>query len=286
MGRIVKIQARKRNPTAIASVNTRDEEPVSGSAVLEIARPIGIVKDIFSGDNDEGESIVALSIESESEAGTTPRQASGQHRPSIFSPISAIGLVRAQVFRAKGAETIKVMDCRAGGNADSDEKSIVQGLWFALKSWRPKVVTFGGCTHGLPALRLASMRHGITIPEWACHLDIDRPTGCGRNSIYHVDLKAILTGDGPTEGGCTLDDVVKAIWGASWKNKDVSGRHMAEVNAALVFILYMRWRLFTGETEKKLHGEVIESLRGILREHAGSNPAVAKLVKAWSIFQV
>lgn len=197
--------------------------------------------------------------DSEAEAEQT-----GRGLKPVRQVVSAIGFVRARVLApatAAGGERLDVVECRAGGKPDADERLLLSGFWSSFEAWRPRLVTFNGRGHLLPTLRYASMRHGLTA-RWL-HDAGDRWNGFGVrfSAAYHADLMDLLS-DHNASPYPALGDVVRAIGLPLALPEPGAGspRERAVGNAAAVFGVYLRWMLYTGKMTREGHDAALASL--------------------------
>ncbi len=195
--------------------------------------------------------------------------------------LSAIAFVRARMgIHADGGEQIDVVECRAGGRPSSEEKTLVNGFWTSFDAWQPKLVTFNGRGHLLPVLRYASMRHALTA-SWL-HQAGDRWNSYSArfSSSYHVDLMDWLS-DQHASPYASLPEVARALDLPSVVLPDDDCRGRAEVNAAMVFLSFIRYQTFTGEMSLQSHDEAADSLRMAIGRRVQESPALAAFAQAW-----
>ena len=143
--------------------------------------------------------------------------------------VVAISFVEARIEQPQGGgERYEVECCRTGGEADWDERRVLQAWCRHFGRRQARVVTWNGNGFDLPMLRLRSMMHGISAEPWFTRGTKWESYTQRYASDWHCDLMEQLA----DYGACTklgMEDVALAM-GLPGK----IGGHGSEVAAMVV----------------------------------------------------
>ena len=178
----------------------------------------------------------------------------------LFSiPLGAIGVVRCKPREGGGVE---VIECRAAGQESMEEGELLSRFLQGVNMYKPRIVSFGGSHFGLPLIRYRSMVHGLSAPHLAAN---NGPLGLHPTpgQDIHLDLARTLSCDGTTVRP-TLNDLCMVL-GTSADLDTGSPRRRATLEAAVIFMGYLRFQLFTGAIDIDQHTAGVESLDNAIR---------------------
>ncbi len=180
--------------------------------------------------------------------------------PGLFAmPLGAIGVVRCKPREGGG---IEVIECRAAGQESMEEGELLSRFLQGVNMYKPRIVTFGGAHFGLPLIRYRSMVHGLTSPHLAAE---GGPLGANPlpGNAVHLDLARTLSCDGAAPRLSIAD--LSSVLGAATDLGSGSPRRRATLEAAVIFMGYLRFQLFTGEIDIRQHTVGVESLDDAIR---------------------
>lgn len=234
---------------------------------------------------DDGPWLLVVTVQgvtddAESEGDGRPAP-SASHLKPINHRLSALGFLRARIVGGIGGERLEVVECRAGGREDTPEHELLVGFWRAFEGWKPRLVTFGGRSFGLPLLKYASMRHMLTARH--LHEAGDKWSGYGHrySQTHHIDVMDTLA-DFHAATFPSLAEVANALGlphrATVERGGIVEARIRAECDAATIFLAYARWRLLTGQMTPDGHAEAAASLRAYIGSVGTLRPHLATLV--------
>ena len=196
--------------------------------------------------------------------GTSERSSPGSPAHFAAIPLGAIGLVRCKVSGlADGQVSIAVTECRAAGQAGMGEDELLSRFWQGVDAQKPQLATFGGRSFGLPYLRYRSLAHGLTTR----HLAMDgAPLGIHplADAGQHVDLMDCLSSGGVSAPPSMVDLCAVLGTGVDMSNPDL--RHRAALEAAVIFMAYVRLQMFTGALSSAEHEKAINSLDAAIQK--------------------
>ncbi len=166
-------------------------------------------------------------------------------------PFQTIVAVSVMVLFEHSQGSLDVSRFETFAAPDLDERGIMLGLYQLLAELpeRAEVVSWGGGWHDLPLLKIAAMRHGLSLPpscNWMAW------SGEGKSS--HIDLCRVLTGGSKmkpvhmTEYAASLNIPAKitappfAVAGLIKAGDFESVISVVEVDVITLVLILARWR--------------------------------------------
>lgn len=198
-------------------------------------------------------------------------------KPPIHQVV-AISFLMADVTKDEfGHEHLDFNVVRSGGSLESPEHELVAGFLQLVAKNTPRLVTYNGRGFDLPVLRFRAMKHGIRAPflyalgdKWNNYLQ--------RFSDWHVDLMAALTDYGagvrprlheacaalgiPSKTSLSGDQVESVYRAGGLKQI----REYCEHDVLATYLLYLKYRLFTGAMSKQSYESSTYSLISYLEK--------------------
>lgn len=247
--------------------------------------PLGVA----AAEHDEGPSLLVMDVKTmiDPEMDCSGELAGEGIAKPMYHRITAIAFLRARIRSGANGERLVVEECRAGGRADTSEVDLLTGFWRRFEIWKPKLVTFNGRGFALPVLKYRSMRHRLSAKY--LHAAGDRWSGYGNRYAlsHHVDLMDALS-DHRASPFPSLKDLARSFRLPHHKEDSIGcdpaiadARVAAELDAATIFLGYIRWRLFTGEMTVDAHDAAAHSLRELLAAKS-DRPDVARYLEDWA----
>jgi predicted PolB exonuclease-like 3'-5' exonuclease len=238
--------------------------------------------------------IICLDIETIPDRTLIPDWDEGKFPPKpIWHRVVAISFVEARIDRGKGPDKYVVTCCRSGGQENWDEQRLLWKFWQCFTENAPRVVTWNGKGFDLPVLRARAMMYGISARSWY-HQGTKWDSYMQRFAPdWHCDLMEQLS-DYRACAAMSLDDVALAL-GLPGK----IGGHGSEVEAIVrrgeisqvrayceadclnLFVLYVRWALFSGRTDLTGHNASLESLIEYLESESGARLHFGQFLDGW-----
>lgn len=214
----------------------------------------------------------------------------------IWHRVVAVSFVEAVIEKTgvSGPERYLVECCRTGGEADWDERRLLQAYWRYFSARNARVVTWNGKGFDLPVLRLRAMMYGVSADSWYTRGDKWNNYTQRYAPDWHCDLMEQLS----DYGACTkmgLDEVAVAVGlpgklgghGAEVEQMVARGeidrvRAYCEGDCLNLFALYVRWALLTGKTDAAGHDASLQSLVECLEHERTTRPHLGEFLDRWS----
>jgi 3'-5' exonuclease len=215
-------------------------------------------------------------------------------RKPIWHRVVAISFVEARIEQPQsGGERYSVECCRTGGEADWDERRLLQAWWKHFGRRQARIVTWNGKGFDLPVLRLRSMMHGISAepwftrgtkwesytqryaPDWHCDL-MEQLADYGASTKLGMEDVALAMGLPGKVGGHGSEVASMVERGELDKV-----RAYCEADCLNLFALYVRWALLTGRTDAAGHNASLESLATCLEAERGGRPHLGEFLERW-----
>jgi predicted PolB exonuclease-like 3'-5' exonuclease len=206
-----------------------------------------------------------------------------------------ISFVAAAITRdpATGLERYHVTACASGGEADWDERRLLEAWWSYLSRTHARVVTWNGRGFDLPVLRLRALLHGLSAATWFRSGGRYEGYHHRYSEDWHCDLMEVLADHGAS-ARMGLDDMAHAL-GLPGKigghGSEVAGlvergeidqvRAYCEGDCANLFALYLRWALLSGRTDPAGHDAGVRSFVDHLERHRGSRAHLGEFLDRW-----
>jgi predicted PolB exonuclease-like 3'-5' exonuclease len=243
----------------------------------------------------EHDKLLCLDIETVPDRALIPDWPDGKFPPKpIWHRVVAISFVEARIDRNESSsESYAVTSCRSGGQSDWDEQRLLSKFWNYFAEGGPRLVTWNGKGFDLPVLRARAMIYGISAQSW-----YQRGTKWDNYTQrfapdWHCDLMEQLS-DYRACATMKLEDLAFAV-GLPGKigghGSEVEGmydrgeidkvRAYCEADCLNLFVLYVRWALLSGRTNRIGHNASVESLIECLETERGARPHFGQFLDAW-----
>lgn len=215
-------------------------------------------------------------------------------RKPIWHRVVAISFVEARIERPQsGGECYMVECCRTGGEADWDERRLLQAWWKHFGRRQARIVTWNGKGFDLPVLRLRSMMYGIAADPWFTRGTKWESYTQRYASDWHCDLMEQLADYGAS-ARLAMQDVALAMGlpgkigghGSEVAPMVARGdldrvRAYCEADCLNLFALYARWALLTGRVDPGCHNASLESLIHCLESERAGRPHLGEFLDQW-----
>jgi predicted PolB exonuclease-like 3'-5' exonuclease len=210
--------------------------------------------------------LLCLDIETVPDRDLVPADWGHKFPKPMWHRVVAISVVEAVIERDDaGRERYRVECCRSGGEADWDERRLLQAWWRHFSDCSARVVTWNGKGFDLPVLRLRAMIYGIPAepwftrgdkwngytqryaPDWHCDL-MDQLADYGAHARMSLQEAAVALGlPGKIGGnGAEVADMVE-------RGEVDKVRAYCEADCLNLFVLYVRWAFLTGRLDAAGH---------------------------------
>jgi predicted PolB exonuclease-like 3'-5' exonuclease len=212
-----------------------------------------------------------------------------------FHKIVAISFLQAEIQHKDGKEIYALQDVRSGGNNDSSEAELVQGLFNYLGKISPRLVSFNGRTFDLPVLKYRAMLHDVQAAwlhrtgdkwnsynsryslDWHCDL-LDAFSDFGTSSRIKMHELCALFG---LPGKLDVDgSQVSALYN---QGKIQEIRDYCELDVLNTYLLYLKYMLHTAHLTTEQYELCCQDLFNYLEKHSISKPHFAKFIDEWII---
>jgi predicted PolB exonuclease-like 3'-5' exonuclease len=238
--------------------------------------------------------LLCLDIETVPDRDLVPADWGDKFPKPMWHRVVAISVVEAVIERdGAGRERYRVECCRSGGEADWDERRLLQAWWRHFGDCSARVVTWNGKGFDLPVLRLRAMMHGLSAepwftrgdkwngytqryaPDWHCDL-MDQLADCGAHAKMSLQEAAMALGlPGKIGGhGAEVADMVD-------RGEIDKVRAYCEADCLNLFVLYVRWAFLTGKLDAAGHDASLQSLVECLSKERAERAHLGTFLDAW-----
>ncbi len=210
-----------------------------------------------------------------------------------FHRVVAISFLTAEIHRDGGRESYVLNELRSGGEADYDEKRLLQGFFQYFERLKPRLVSFNGRTFDLPVLKYRAMRHGISA-SWLFQAgDKWESYGSRYACDWHCDLLEVLSDYGASSR-VRLNEVcatlglpgkfgpdgsqVQTMWDEG-RIKDI--RDYCETDVLNTYLVYLRWQLLRGVLGLDDHNRAAADVISLIEAEHESRPHLGGFLAAW-----
>lgn len=181
------------------------------------------------------------------------------------------------------------------GDAESDEKELVQRFFDGLERYAPELVSWNGSGFDLPVLHYRSLRHGIVAERYWEVGDRDRDfrynNYLSRFHWRHVDLMDVLAGF-QIGGRASLEQVAtllgfpgklgmsgSRVWDCYRAGELEAIRNYCETDVLNTYLIFLRFQLVRGIHDHDRHAAEIERLETKLQQ--AHQPHLQEFLSAW-----
>ena len=198
-----------------------------------------------------------------------------------FHKIVEISFLEADIESLEnGKECYVLKDLRSGGQQDSDEKMLLEGLFDHLKRRNIRLVSYNGRGFDIPVLKYRAMRYGISVP-WMCYGNINYDY---RYSFdLHCDLLEALSNFGASEKakmnevcalfgiGGKLDTEGSMVYDLYKSGKIEAIKEYCQLDVVNTYLIYLRYMLFRGALSKESFDRCARDLKSFMEDNKYNN---------------
>ena len=238
--------------------------------------------------------LLCLDIETVPDRELIPDDWGDKFPKAIWHRVVAVSVVEARIERDRGGRERYLVDCcRTGGEADWDERRILQAYWRYFGDRRARVVTWNEKSFDLPVLRLRAMMYGISAEPWYTSGDKWNNYTQRYAPDWHCDLMEQLSDYGACKN-MGLQDVAVAMGlpgkigghGSEVAEMVERGeidkvRAYCEADCLNLFALYTRYALLSGKTDPEGHNASLQSLEHCLAAERTARPHLGEFLDRW-----
>lgn len=210
-----------------------------------------------------------------------------------FWKVVAISFLEADIEPLGPGEAYLFKELRSGGQADYDEKTLLQGFFQHFERTRPRLVSFNGRSYDLPVLKYRAMAHGVAAP--ALHDKSNKWENYGSRyaADWHCDLLEVLSDYGAS-ARVKMNEVC-AVLGLPGKF-GVDGSQVApmydegrvqeirdycETDVLNTYLVYLRWQLHTGTLPLDAYNRAVTDVIAYIEAEMESRPHLGRFLEAW-----
>jgi DNA polymerase elongation subunit (family B) len=240
------------------------------------------------------ERLLALDIETVPDRERLPSDWGTKFPKPIHHAIACISFVEAEIaIDPDGCERTTVTACRSGGEADWDEKRLLQQFWRFFAGTPTRIVGWNTRGFDVPVLLQRSLVHGISAEAWFRSGSRFDGYSYRYADTWHADLMDVLS----DYGACarlTLDEAAAALGfagkigghGSEVEAMMAAGnieiiRRYCECDALNTYCLYLRHGLLTGRMRRADHDAALDDLVGYLDRERGGRPHFGEFLTGW-----
>jgi len=212
-----------------------------------------------------------------------------------FHKVVAISFLEAEIDADGRQETFLLKDLRSGGEADYDEKRLLQGFFAYFERLRPRLVSFNGRGFDLPVLKYRAMVHGVAAPYLHNAGDKWNSYTSRYSADWHCDLMEVLSDYGAS-ARVKLNEVCSVLGypgkfgvdGSQVADMFDAGRleeirHYCETDVLNTYLVYLRHRLHTGGLSRDGYNRAVADIIAFVEQHQDARPYLGEFLEAWGI---
>ncbi len=181
------------------------------------------------------------------------------------------------------------------GEADSDEKSLLQRFFTGIERYVPTLISWNGSGFDLPVINYRALMHGLAAPKFWDQGEDDRDfrynNYISRYHQRHIDLMDILA---MYQGRATqpLDHVANllgfpgkmgmsgdAVWPAWKQGQHDRIRTYCETDVMNTWLVFLSFQKLRGHLSEAAYGQELEIMKHQLA--ASTEPVWQEFLKAW-----
>ncbi|MEK9672248.1 MAG: 3'-5' exonuclease [Rhodospirillaceae bacterium] len=210
-----------------------------------------------------------------------------------FHRVVAISFLEAEIDRTGGGETYILKELRSGGEANFDEKRLLQGFFTYFERIRPRLVSFNGRGFDLPVLKYRAMAHGVQAPllhdtsnkwenytarystDWHCDL-MEALSDFGASARIKLNEVCSILGlpgkfgvDGSNVAGMYDDGRIKEI------------RDYCETDVLNTYLVYLRYQHHRRVLTTEAHDRAVADVISLIEAKGGERPHLNQFLDAW-----
>lgn len=240
------------------------------------------------------ERLVVLDTETTPDRERIPASQAAKFPKTLYHRISCISFVEAEItLDPDGGERYAITACRSGGEADWDERRLLEQFWryFAQRPTRAS----GWNTRGfdIPVILQRSLLHRVPATPWFGGGSSRDGYRHRFSDTWHADLMDLLA----DHGACAKLSLDEAAAACGFPGKMVAHgseiealvaagridevRHYCEIDTLNTYGLYLRYALLTGRTTRAGHDAAIHDFAGYLDRERAPRPHLGLFLDRW-----
>ncbi len=210
-----------------------------------------------------------------------------------FHKVVAISFLEADIEREGPGEVYLLRELRSGGQADYDEKTLLQGFFQHFERIRPRLVSFNGRSFDLPVLKYRAMIHGIAAPALHDKTNKWENYGARYAADWHCDLLEVLSDYGAS-ARIKMNEACAAL-GLPGKvgvdGSQVAGmfddgrvqeiRDYCETDVLNTYLVYLRRQLHTGILVLEAYNRAVADVIEYIKAEMEARPHLGAFLEAW-----
>lgn len=253
---------------------------------IETVPDIDTAKNLLGPQSDLKQALVDYHLETTKGANSFIRQP--------FHKVVAIAFLVADIEYHQGYEYYSLKELRPGGNLQSSEKDLINGVFEYMKKISPRLVSFNGRTFDLPVLKYRAMLHGVSAKwlydsgdkwnnynsryslDWHCDL-LEAFSDFGTSARVKMKEVSALFGI-PSKLDCDGSEVDKLFS----QGKVAEIRNYCEIDVVNTYILYLRYMVHRGSITKEGYLQSLQELLDLMEMEKIEKPHFAKYLEAFN----
>jgi len=181
------------------------------------------------------------------------------------------------------------------GSAESDEKEIIERFFKGIDKYVPTIVSWNGKSFDLPVLHYRALKHGINCQRYWETGENDQSfkwnNYISRYHRRHTDLMDLIAGYEP-RAYAPLDEIATMlgfpgkmgmsgakVWDAFQAGDVVGIRDYCETDVLNTYLVYLRFRLMTGQLLEQEYLQEIDFMRKSLQQEDKTH--IKEFLAAW-----
>ncbi|MBT4921434.1 MAG: 3'-5' exonuclease [Rickettsiales bacterium] len=193
-----------------------------------------------------------------------------------FHKVVAISFMHIEISREGGSEVHSFQELRSGGNAESNEKELIDGFFSFIAKHKPKLVSYNGRSFDFPVLQYRALKYQTNSfgiyqlgdkwnsymqrysTEWHCDL-LEVLSNFGASTrISMNDLCAVLDIPGKIDvDGLAVYNLYKA-------DKVSEIRDYCETDVLNTYLIYLKYALHMGIMNKSAYDNAVTQIESFL----------------------
>ena len=193
--------------------------------------------------------------------------------------ITGISFIRAGIDRAQGCERHRVEEVRSGGKGvDVREPELIAGFLRYLGKQKPMLVTVGDGVQEGAVLLARSFCYGLTAMPW---FGDTAEGGLARLNLAE-SFASIGFGGDPKQSIVNARSVIGLPEASEIVSDDDSViRERGETTAMNAYVLYLRWLLLSGASNRHAYNASMSDLAAYVVARRGERPHLGRWLDLW-----
>jgi predicted PolB exonuclease-like 3'-5' exonuclease len=211
-----------------------------------------------------------------------------------FHQLVAISYLEARLVPTPDGPSYAINILRSGGDLQSTEEQLIQGMFRYIEQKKPRLVTFNGRGFDLPVLKYRALKYGVSAP-WFARGESRFDNYSYRYGVdWHCDLMDALTDFGGSKAAklseiCDLLGIPNKLGadGSQIEGLIAEGRlqevrDYCESDVLSTYLLFLRYALFRGEMSEVGYCASIQNLKEFLESNGSERRNLQMFSSAWT----